>query len=159
MRNRVLFFLASIACILPLVVVSAYHASFETSSFDPFKELGLDHGAAPNTIRAKFIKLAKACHPDKTHGETGDGGERFKRVRRAYETLIADQPPEPAAQNEAAQRGADKQSQAGVSPPLVLCPRSTTQHELRNDVAIPQAAPHHRPEMWPGRSPSMTSAL
>jgi DnaJ-class molecular chaperone len=126
MQKQLLFFSASLACILPLVVVSAYHASFENTPFDPFKELGLDHGAALTTIRAKFIKLAKACHPDKTHGETGDGGERFKRIRRAYETLLADQPPEPAARKEAAQSNAGKPSQAGMKPPLDLIPHSST---------------------------------
>jgi DnaJ-class molecular chaperone len=155
--QKVVFFSASIACILPLVVVSAYHASFETSSFDPFKELGLDHGAAQSTIRAKFIKLAKACHPDKTHGETRDGGERFKRVRRAYETLVADQPPAAAADNDAAQSGSEKQSQAG-EPTTVSFPHIAAQHKSRNDVVILQAAPRHRPGMWHGRSLSATSA-
>ncbi len=158
MQALVLFLVVSLDCILPFVVVSAYHASFETTSFDPFKELGLDHGAAPEKIRAKFIKLAKACHPDKTHGRTGDGGERFKRVRRAYETLLADQPPEPAAHKETAQNGAGKQSQAGVNPLLGLGPHSATRCELRNDVAISQVVPHNRPGMWPGRSPSTTLA-
>jgi preprotein translocase subunit Sec63 len=65
------------------------------SSFEPFKELGLVRGASQASVRAAFIKLAKQYHPDKNHGKTLDG-ERFKRIRRAYETLISSPPPEEA---------------------------------------------------------------
>lgn len=66
---------------------------FADTQWNPFKELGLEIGAPQSSIRSAFIRLAKEHHPDKNHGKSQDD-ERFKRVRRAYETLISSSQPE-----------------------------------------------------------------
>jgi DnaJ-class molecular chaperone len=38
-------------------------------------------------VKIAFRELARRHHPDKAQGLTGDGGERFKRLRKAYEIL------------------------------------------------------------------------
>ena len=91
-RHRI--FATSLLTLLYCNLSYGYSSHFYVdSSVDPFKELGLERGASQASVRAAFIKLAKQHHPDKNLGQKLDG-ERFKRVRRAYEALICSPPPE-----------------------------------------------------------------
>ena len=80
----------------------AHTTHFTLESF--FQELGLEKGASQASVRAAFIKLAKAHHPDKTRGSDSKDGERFKRIRRAYEALMAEPAPEASRMHEQADR-------------------------------------------------------
>ncbi|KAJ1492725.1 hypothetical protein T484DRAFT_1880403, partial [Baffinella frigidus] len=58
------------------------------AGWNPHKELGLQPGATPAEVKVAFRGLARKHHPDKVQGSEGDdGGETFKRARKAYEIL------------------------------------------------------------------------
>ena len=68
---------------------------------DHYELLGICKDADAETIKRRFRKLARECHPDVT-GDDPVAAERFTKIREAYETLIDpqrravyDAPPEP----------------------------------------------------------------
>ncbi|KAH6922602.1 hypothetical protein HPB50_017028 [Hyalomma asiaticum] len=52
---------------------------------DPYKVLGLSKDATYDSVKKAFRELALRYHPDKN--DSTDAEERFKIIRRAYETL------------------------------------------------------------------------
>ena len=53
---------------------------------DPYKVLGLEHGASEAEVRAAHRRLAKKHHPDMNPGDKTSAWI-FRQVQRAYETL------------------------------------------------------------------------
>ncbi|MFB6116875.1 ferredoxin Fer [Halosegnis sp.] len=51
---------------------------------DPFDVLGIDPGADEETVERAYRRRAKETHPDR-----GGSREAFKRVRRAYDLILA----------------------------------------------------------------------
>ena len=59
---------------------------------DARKLLGLKAGATRKEIRSAYLGLARRWHPDRNRRR--DAAEKFLRLRKAYEELIAALPPE-----------------------------------------------------------------
>lgn len=51
----------------------------------PLKQLGLAEGATPDEVKGAWRKLASTLHPDR-----GGGASEFTRMRRAYESALAE---------------------------------------------------------------------
>ena len=51
----------------------------------PYEVLGLEPGATPEQVRARYRQLARANHPDKDGSE--GAAERMARINAAYEEL------------------------------------------------------------------------
>jgi|ERR1700754_2549725 len=49
---------------------------------DPYRVLGLPHGASPAVVQDAYRRLSKLHHPDR-----GGSPERFREIQRAVETL------------------------------------------------------------------------
>jgi hypothetical protein len=49
---------------------------------DPYRVLGVPHGASPAVVLDAYRRLSKLHHPDQ-----GGASERFVEIQRAYETL------------------------------------------------------------------------
>jgi curved DNA-binding protein CbpA len=49
---------------------------------DPYRVLGIPHGASPAVILDAYRRLSKLHHPDR-----GGSPERFREIQRAVETL------------------------------------------------------------------------
>lgn len=62
---------------------------------DPYRVLGVPHGASPAVVLDAYRRLSKLHHPDREGGSP----ERFVEIQQAYETLRAR--PEPDASLEA----------------------------------------------------------
>jgi len=62
---------------------------------DAQKLLGLKAGATRREIRKAYLRLARRWHPDRNRRR--DAAEKFLRLRKAYEDLLAALPPEPRA--------------------------------------------------------------
>jgi len=62
---------------------------------DAQKLLGLKAGATRREIRKAYLRLARRWHPDRNRRR--DAAEKFLRLRKAYEELLAALPPEPRA--------------------------------------------------------------
>jgi len=60
---------------------------------DARKLLGLKAGATRKEIRKAYLGLARRWHPDRNRRR--DAAEKFLRLRKAYEELLAALPPEP----------------------------------------------------------------
>jgi DnaJ-class molecular chaperone len=58
---------------------------------DPYRVLGVPHGASPAVVLEAYRRLSKLYHPDREGGSP----ERFVEIQQAYETLRAR--PEPDA--------------------------------------------------------------
>ena len=56
---------------------------------DPYRVLGVPHGAAPAVVLDAYRRLSKLHHPDQ-----GGSSERFVEIQRAYETLRTRTAPE-----------------------------------------------------------------
>jgi hypothetical protein len=52
---------------------------------DPYRVLGVPHGASPAVVLEAYRRLSKLHHPDRE----GGSDERFVEIQRAYETLRA----------------------------------------------------------------------
>jgi DnaJ-class molecular chaperone len=52
---------------------------------DPYRVLGVPHGASPTVVLDAYRRLSKLHHPDRE----GGSDERFVEIQRAYETLRA----------------------------------------------------------------------
>ena len=57
---------------------------------DPYRVLGVPHGASPAVVLEAYRRLSKLHHPDRE----GGADERFLEIQRAYETLRARPAPE-----------------------------------------------------------------
>ena len=53
---------------------------------DLYATLGVNRNARPETIRRRYRKLAKECHPDKCPGDA-EAAARFKAIAQAFEIL------------------------------------------------------------------------
>lgn len=62
-------------------------AMTEETQPDPYRTLGLEKDASSQDIKRAFRQIARECHPD-VAGSSPEAAERFKRARKAYETLI-----------------------------------------------------------------------
>jgi DnaJ-class molecular chaperone len=51
---------------------------------DPYRVLGVPHGASPAVVLNAYRRLSKLHHPDQ-----GGNAEQFVEIQRAYETLRA----------------------------------------------------------------------
>jgi uncharacterized membrane protein YkvA (DUF1232 family) len=62
-----------------------------SSQWDPYRILGVERGASPETIKKAFRQMAGKYHPDKVEhlGEEFRvfAEKRFKEIQRAYEEL------------------------------------------------------------------------
>ena len=56
---------------------------------DPYRVLGVPHGASPAVVLDAYRRLSKLHHPDQ-----GGSSERFVEIQRAFETLRARPAPE-----------------------------------------------------------------
>jgi DnaJ-class molecular chaperone len=52
---------------------------------DPYRVLGIPHGASPAVVLDAYRRLSKLHHPDREGGSP----ERFLEIQQAYETLRA----------------------------------------------------------------------
>jgi hypothetical protein len=52
---------------------------------DPYRVLGIPHGASQAVVLEAYRRLSKRHHPDRE----GGSDERFMEIQRAYETLRA----------------------------------------------------------------------
>jgi len=57
---------------------------------DPYRVLGVPHGASPAVVLEAYRRLSKLHHPDRE----GGSDERFVEIKEAYETLRARPEPE-----------------------------------------------------------------
>ena len=59
---------------------------------DPYEELGIPAGSAPDVARKAFKKIALECHPDKFQDseERARAEERFKRANTACQQIVDD---------------------------------------------------------------------
>jgi len=55
-------------------------------NFDPYKELGLEHGASSKDIKNKYRELVLKYHPDKNANDP-KATEKFQKIQKAYELL------------------------------------------------------------------------
>jgi DnaJ-class molecular chaperone len=49
---------------------------------DPYRVLGIPHGASPAVVQEAYRRLSKLHHPDR-----GGSPDRFREIQRAVETL------------------------------------------------------------------------
>lgn len=85
---------------------------------DPYRVLGLPHGASPALVLDAYRRLIKEHHPDR-NGGTAESTARFQEIQLAFEDLRARPQPEGSiderlakleselAQREPAKRGED----------------------------------------------------
>jgi hypothetical protein len=53
---------------------------------DPYRVLGLPHGASPALVLDRYRQLVKAHHPDR-NGGTSESTARFQEIQLAFEEL------------------------------------------------------------------------
>jgi len=53
---------------------------------DPYRVLGIPHGASPAVVLEAYRRLSKLHHPDRNGGSEAST-RRFQAIQRAYETL------------------------------------------------------------------------
>jgi hypothetical protein len=53
---------------------------------DPYRVLGIPHGASPAVVLDAYRRLSKLHHPDR-NGGSAESVRRFKEIQRAVETL------------------------------------------------------------------------
>ena len=53
---------------------------------DPYRVLGVPHGASPQVVLDAYRKLSKLNHPDR-NGGSEESTRRFQEIQRAFETL------------------------------------------------------------------------
>jgi curved DNA-binding protein CbpA len=55
---------------------------------DPYRVLGVPHGASPAVVLAAYRRLTKLHHPDRNDG-SDESTRRFQEIQRAFEELRA----------------------------------------------------------------------
>jgi hypothetical protein len=81
---------------------------------DPYKVLGVPHGADQADIRRRYLELAKSTHPDVEQGDA----DMFRRISSAYETLTkpsSAEDPFPESRPPSAGAQAYRREQAGMA--------------------------------------------
>lgn len=53
---------------------------------DPYRVLGIPHGASPAVVLEAYRRLSKLHHPDRNQN-SAESTRRFQEIQRAYETL------------------------------------------------------------------------
>jgi curved DNA-binding protein CbpA len=78
---------------------------------DPYRVLGVPHGASPAVVLDAYRRLSKLHHPDQ-----GGTAEHFVEIQRAYETLRARPAPDASLEERLAAMDAEVRAAAARKP-------------------------------------------
>jgi DnaJ domain len=78
---------------------------------DPYRVLGVPHGASPAVVLDAYRRLSKLHHPDQ-----GGSPERFVEIQRAYETLRARPTPDASLEERLAAMDVEVREAAARKP-------------------------------------------
>lgn len=78
---------------------------------DPYRVLGIPHGASPAVVLDAYRRLSKRNHPDQ-----GGDAERFVEIQRAYETLRGRPEPDASLEERLAALDAEVRAAAARKP-------------------------------------------
>jgi curved DNA-binding protein CbpA len=62
---------------------------------DPYRVLGVPHGASPAVVVDAYRRLSKLHHPDRNDGSV-EATRRFQEIQQAFEELRARPAPDPS---------------------------------------------------------------
>ncbi len=86
---------------------------------DPYRVLGVPHGASEQVVLDAYRKLSKLHHPDRNDGSE-ESTRRFQEIQRAYETLRGRPAPDESVEQRLARMEAElaerKPRERGTDP-------------------------------------------
>ena len=77
---------------------------------DPYRVLGVPHGASPAVVLDAYRRLSKRHHPDR-NGGSAESTRRFQEIQRAFETLRGRPAPDESFEERLARLEAELQAQ------------------------------------------------